>query len=111
MDGELPGLDALARARLDDELLGQSGALACGDHPADDVAAEDVEDHVEVVVGPLRGALELGDVPRPDLVGRSGEQLRLDVGRVAELVAALADLAGGLEYAIHRSRRAQVAIL
>ena len=48
--------DALAGARLVDELLGQRGALAMGDHPADDVAAEDVEDDVQVEVGPLRRA-------------------------------------------------------
>jgi hypothetical protein len=29
-----------------DELLGQAGALAIDDSPADDVAAEDVEHHV-----------------------------------------------------------------
>ena len=37
-------------------------------HPADDVAAEDVEDDVEVEVGPFRWAAELGDIPTPDLV-------------------------------------------
>ena len=50
--------------------------LAGGDHPADHVAAEDVEDHVQVEVGPLRRAAQLGDVPRPHLVRRGRDQLR-----------------------------------
>ena len=33
------------------------------------MAAEDVQDHVEVKAGPLGGPLELGDVPGPDLIG------------------------------------------
>ena len=46
----------------------------CWDGPADGVAAEDVEDHVEVEVRPRRRALKLGDVPRVHLVGTLGEQ-------------------------------------
>jgi hypothetical protein len=69
--------------------------LAVGDHPADDVAAEDVEDDVQVEVRPLDRSEELCDVPRPDLIRRSREELGLRVLRVRELVAALADLAGG----------------
>ena len=90
VQGERAGLDVVAGHGLGDQLLGQLGALALGDHPADDVAAEDVEDHVEVEAGPLGRPLELGDVPRPDLVGRDGQQLGLGVGRMGELVAPLA---------------------
>jgi hypothetical protein len=43
-----------------------------GDHPADDVAAEDVEDDVQVQVGLLRRAEQLRDVPAPHLVRRGG---------------------------------------
>ena len=32
------------------------GGFAAGDHPADDVAGVDVQDHVQVVVGPFRRA-------------------------------------------------------
>ena len=53
MDGELAGRDDLFCASLLDELLGQFGAFARRDHPAGDVAAEDVEDDVEIEVGPL----------------------------------------------------------
>jgi hypothetical protein len=48
MDGELVGGDVLALAALGDEHLGQGGGLLAGQQPADDVAAEDVEQHVEV---------------------------------------------------------------
>ena len=87
VDGQLPAADALLRAGLGDQLLGQVGGLAGGDHPADDVAAVDVEDHVQVVVGPLRRAVQLGDVPGPDLVRPGGQQLGLDGGRVGGLRA------------------------
>ncbi len=63
--GSMPCLRQVSR----DQPLGEAGVLALGDHPADHVAAEDVEDHVEVEVGPLGRAHELGDVPGPDLVG------------------------------------------
>ena len=66
----MPGTMSCRADGLGDELLGEVGALALGDHPAHDVAAEDVQDHVEVEAGPLRRPLELGDVPGPDLVGR-----------------------------------------
>ena len=46
VQSELPGLDALTCARLCDELLGERGVLLGRDYPADDVAAEDVEDDV-----------------------------------------------------------------
>ena len=44
--------------------LGQRGGFAAGDHPADDVAGIDVQDHVQVVVGPFRWAEQLRYVPR-----------------------------------------------
>jgi len=79
----------------------QRGAFSVGDAPADDAAAEDVEDDVEVEGGPCGGSLQLGDVPRPDLVGLHGQQLGLDVGGVAQLLAAGTDLAVGGQDAIH----------
>ena len=62
------------------------------DRPADDVAAEHVEDHVQVEPGPLRRALQLAHVPGPQLVGPLGEQLGLRVGGMGELAARLSDL-------------------
>ena len=48
--------DALATARLLDQLARQRRTLLVRHHPADHVAAENVEDHVQVEVRPLRGA-------------------------------------------------------
>ena len=75
------------------------------------MAAEDVEDHVQVEARPLGWALELGDVPRTDLVGRNREQFGLGVGRVGELVAPLATAAVGRQQPVHRAHRAEVAAL
>ena len=43
---ELAGRDVLLGNGLVDQLHGQLGGFAMGDHPADHVPAEDVEDHV-----------------------------------------------------------------
>jgi hypothetical protein len=50
------------------------------DHPADDVAAEDVQDHVEIEVGPFDWPEQFGDVPTPDLIRAGGQQRRFLVG-------------------------------
>ena len=52
MNGQLVGRDVLALATLGDQHLGQGGALLAGQEPADHIAAEDIEQDVEVVVGP-----------------------------------------------------------
>ena len=82
--------DLLLLGRLLDQRLGELAALAVLHRPADRVAAEHVEDHVQVEARPLRRALELRDVPRPQLVRPLGEQLRLRVAGMGELVAPLA---------------------
>ena len=56
---------------------------------------------LEVEARPLGRSLEFGDVPRPDLVGRDGQQLGLGVGRVDELVAAFARTAVGSQHTVH----------
>ena len=48
MECELLRLNAVLFAGLGDEALRERRALVRGEHPADDVAAEDVEDHVEI---------------------------------------------------------------
>ena len=90
MEGELTGRDALLGATVLDEPLGQFGTFAHGHHPADDVAAEHIQDHVEVEVGPFGGAEQFGDVPTPELIGSGGQQFRLLIGRMGELIAAFA---------------------
>lgn len=56
MEVELAGNDALLVAAVADQAFGQLGTFAIGDHPADHIAAEDVQDDVEIVVCPFRGA-------------------------------------------------------
>ena len=79
-------LNVLLGAGFGDQLLGQLSRLGFGDHPADHVTAEDVKNHVQVVVDALAGATELGNVPTPHLVRAGGQQLRFLVGWVAQLV-------------------------
>jgi hypothetical protein len=92
VEGELAGDDLVLGTGFGDELAGQFLALPMRHHPADDIPAEDVEDYIEVEVGPLGGAQQLGDVPTPELIGSGGQQLRFLVGRMDELVAAFAAL-------------------
>ena len=68
--------DPLGDNRVFDELLGELGVLVCGDQPVEDVATEDVQDHVEVIEESAGGTVEFGDIPTPNLIGPSREQLR-----------------------------------
>ncbi len=102
--------DLLFFDRFADQPLGQIGTLGMGQHPADGAAAVDVDDRVEVVIGPFLGAFELGDVPRPDFIRAAGQQFRLLVLGMRELVATLADALVFVEDAIHRSDTAQVLV-
>jgi len=103
--------DVVLGHRLGDQLLGQSGGFLRGDHPADGIAAEDVEDHIQVEAGPFGRAFELRDVPAPDLVGRGGQEFRLGVDRVDALPSPLGRLAVRLQCAVQRAHRADVAPL
>ena len=60
VQGEHLGLDALFVAGLFDETTGQRRVFPVCDHPADRVAAEDVEHDVEVEVRPLGRPQQLG---------------------------------------------------
>jgi hypothetical protein len=44
------------------------------DHPSNNVATEDIHDHIEIKVGPLHRAFELGYIPGPNLIGSGGKQ-------------------------------------
>ena len=55
VQGELSWGDIVLGNGLRDELLRQLGALALCDHPTHDIAAEDIQDDVEMEVGPLLG--------------------------------------------------------
>jgi hypothetical protein len=91
--------DALFGATVFDEPLGQFGTLAHRDHPAGDVAAKNIEDDVEVEVGPLGRPEQLGDVPAPELIGSRRQELGLAIGGMGQLVAAFAGFTLGCEQA------------
>ena len=105
---EHPGLDVLFVAGLFDETTGQRRVLPVGHHPADRVAAEDVEHDVEIEVRPLRRPQQLGDVPGPGLVRRRGHQLGFAVLGMLTLIAPLPDRPIRGQDSIHRPLRAQV---
>jgi hypothetical protein len=65
--------------------------VGIGDAPADDPAAEDVEDDVEIEIAPFRGSHQLCDVPRPDLIGSFGQQFGFRIDGMAQLIAAFPD--------------------
>ena len=111
VEGELAGLDALAVTGLLDEPGGEGGVLGVGQEPSRHAPREDVQDDVEVEVGPGRRSPELRNVPGPNLVGAGGQQLGFFVGGVTELVAPLPDLAAIVKDAVHRPRRAKVGSL
>ena len=89
VQGQLVGLDPLLGTRFADQVFGQSSRLALSDQPADHVAAKDVQNGVEIVVGPLDRTTELGDIPTLQLIGAGGQQLGLGIGGVSKLVASL----------------------
>ena len=108
MQGQHLGLDVLLEAALLDEPGGERGILPFGDHPADDVSAKDVEQYVEVEVRPALRSEQPGDVPRPDLVRRRGEELGFGVVRMAQLIAPFPDRLFGGEEAVHGAFRTQI---
>ena len=65
MQGQLIRQDPLLVAGLADQFLGQGDRLAIGEQPAWDVATEDVDDDVQLVIGSLRRTQQFGDVPTP----------------------------------------------
>jgi hypothetical protein len=77
--------------------------VGIGDAPADDPAAEDVEDDVEIEVGPFRGSHQLCDVPRPDLIGSFGQQFGFRIDGMAKLVAAFPDFGMVVQDAVQGS--------
>ena len=82
MQGQSARIDVLLLNRIGDELLGQFRRFARSDHPADNVAAEDVEDDVEMEVTPLDWPLYFRDIPTPHFVGPDRQQFRFGIGRV-----------------------------
>src|SRR5258708_31608278 len=86
----------------------QCGAFLVGDTPADDASAENVDDDVEIEIGPFGWSHQLGDVPRPDFVGRLRQQLRLFIDWMPQLLAPLSDFLTSCQDAVHGADRAMV---
>jgi hypothetical protein len=63
VQGQGAGHDVLFIDGVGDKLLGQFRGLAMGDHPTDDVAAKNIENHVQVKARPLGRALEWSERP------------------------------------------------
>src|ERR1039457_4447179 len=101
MDGKLADRNLMLADGLLDELLAQFSGFPIRDHPAGNVAAENVEDDVQIEVGPLDRTPQLGDVPAPKLVGRRGQQLGFLVRRMNQLIASLAGFSLLLENTVH----------
>src|SRR5258705_1254954 len=111
MQCELAALDVLFRATLFDQPLGQLRTLAHRHHPPGDIAAEDIEDYVEIEVGPLGWSEQLGDVPTPELLGSRRQKFRLLVRRMSEFVVAFAGMALLFKHSIHGANRAKIVTL
>ena len=73
VEGELAGRDGVLFDGVVEQRLEQGDAFGVGDPEGDDPSTEDVDDHVEIKIGPLGWPHQLGDVPRPDLVRGFGE--------------------------------------
>jgi hypothetical protein len=82
-----------------------------GHHPAHDITAVDVEDHVEIKVGPLHGSFELRYVPAPRFVGRLRKDLRLCVPGTIHLPSPLFQFTLCLKDPVHGAHRTEVALL
>ena len=91
-----------------EECFELNGTFRMLDAPAHHAAAEDVEDDVEIEVGPFHRPHQFGDVPGPHLIWPFGQELGLLIDRVATLAAAFDDLALTCKDAIHRADRTQI---
>src|SRR5579872_3704629 len=95
-------------ATLSDQALGQVSALPIRKHPAHDVAAIDVQDHIEIVMLASERSFQVGDVPTPDMIGRTGLQLGLVIDRMPTLSAPLPDRFVLGQKPVHRAKGAQI---
>src|SRR5208283_1892174 len=103
MNRELISPDILLCTGFANKSLSQYRRFRRGYHPADNIAAEDIHDHIQVKVSPLYRTQEFGDVPGPNLVWRCSQKLWLMIHRVTQLVSALLDLLVLIKDPIHRS--------
>ncbi len=105
VNGQLTFADVLPGATFANQALGKLGGLAVRHHPANHVAAENVDDDVKIKIRPLGWTFELGDIPRPHLIGRGGKQFGLAVVGTTKLISAFVN--AELRLVDGRSRRAE----
>ena len=108
MQGQLSRRDLLLSAGVGDEPLSQRCRLCRRKHPANHIPAEDIQDDVEVEVGPCHGAQEFRDVPRPHLIGGGRQEFWFLIDRMTKLVPALPDLRLFLKEAVEGPDRTVV---
>src|SRR5664280_2546158 len=111
MQGQLAGGDAVFGGGVLEQRLEERGAFGVGNAPADDPAAEDVDDHIEIEIGPLGGPHQLADIPGPYLVWAFGDEFGLGVDGVAQLSAAFPDFVVLMQDPVHGADRAMVEAL
>ena len=111
MQGELAGWHVMLGDGVVKQSREQGSTFSIGDAPADNASAEDIQDDVKIEIGPFRGSLEFGDVPRPDFIWPHRQQFRLGIDGMAELLAARANFVVGMEDPIQGAHRAMVGAL
>ena len=92
MNGQLSRHYYLFGAGLLYQTFGQSGLLSICNHPADHVSAEDIDDHIQIVIGPFIRVFQFGDIPGPNLIGSGGKQFWFSVNRTLHLLSTLFDI-------------------
>jgi hypothetical protein len=100
--------DALFGTTVGHQLFGQRSQFSVGYHVTYRVATEEVQDGVEIIGDVCHRPAQLGNVPRPDLVGCGGHQLRLGVGRMPFLVPPFAHFIVITQDALHGTHRAKI---
>lgn len=102
VDRELSRIRALLGDRFSEQNTSQLRAFAISDHPANDVPAVDVDDHVEIVVRPLVRAVQFCDVPGEHLTRRRCAEFGFYACGTRRLVAPVAHLANAVQDAVLR---------
>jgi hypothetical protein len=108
MQRELTGWDLLALKRFRNQGFGELSILLFRDAPADHVAAINIKKDVEIVITPLDGSFELGNVPTPDLPGSRCQQFRTSRPGRRSLASPLVDFVVLAQKPVHRRYRAEV---
>src|ERR1022692_1907881 len=103
MQGEGSRKDVLLGHRIGDQLFSELSGFPVRDHPTDHVTAVDIEDDVQVIVGPFHRTPDFRDIPRPHFVGSDRQKFGLGIDRVDALTAALAGLIRSRQQPIHRA--------